>query len=429
MRMLTWSTMVFLLMTVPTTGRAQLEETARRAAAVEAKVVEWRRDIHRNPELSKREVRTAALVAEHLRSLGIEVRTGVGGTGVVGLLRGAKAEPVVALRADMDALPVTEQSGLPFASTRTDTYEGEQVGVMHACGHDAHVAMLMGVAEVLAGMRATLPGSVKFIFQPAEEGEGGAAAMIADGALEDPRPGAIFGLHVMSSAHTGTIDYRPGGLMASSDRFEIAIRGRQTHGAYPWRGIDPIVVGAQIVLALQTIPSRQLDSTLAPAVVTVGIFDAGVRYNIIPEQIRLVGTIRALDPAMQKDIHERVRRTAVKIAESVEASAEVTIETNAPVTYNDPELTARMAPILARVAGADNVRVVNPTVVAEDFSEYQNVVPGMFFFLGCTPGGTPLADAAPNHSPRFFVDEAAMPLGVKALAGLAVAWLEESERQ
>lgn len=414
---------IMLLMTAVASSQSLDDEISRRASAVDEKVVSWRRDIHRNPELSRREFRTAKLVAEHLRSLGMEVRTEVGGTGVVGLLRGAKADPVVALRADMDALPVVEETGLPFASTVTTTYNDQEVGVMHACGHDAHVAMLMGAAEVLAGMRERLPGSVKFIFQPAEEGEGGAVAMIEDGALRTPEPDAIFGLHVLSNQHTGSIGYRPGGLMASSDRFEILVRGRQTHGAYPWRGIDPIVVGSQIVMALQTIPSRQLDSTLAPSIVTVGMFQGGVRYNIIPEDVRLVGTVRSLDPEMRRQIHDKLRRTAVKVAESAGAEAEVQIEANTGVTYNDPDLTATMAPTLERVAGAGNAIVVNPTVVAEDFSAFQEEVPGLFFFLGCTPADVALEDAAPNHSPRFFVDEAAMPLGMRALATLAADYL------
>jgi len=399
-------------------------EIDRLAAGVADQVVEWRRDLHQNPELSFEEKRTAGIVAKHLSSLGIEVTEGVGRTGVVGVLKGGKPGPVVALRADMDALPVTEEVDVPFRSVKKATYNGDEVGVMHACGHDSHVAMLMGAASVLAGMRDQLPGTVKFIFQPAEEGEGGAVAMIEDGVLENPRPEAIFGLHVMSAGHTGTISYRSGGLMAASDRFEIIVKGSQTHGAYPWRGIDPIVVGSQIVLGLQTIASRQLDSTLAPSIVTVGIFEGGVRYNIIPDQVKMVGTVRSLDPEMRKDIHRRIERTAMNIAESAGAEAEYILEPDGTgVTYNDPDLTARMAPTLERVAGADRVQVINPTVVAEDFSAYQERIPGMFFFLGCTPADVKLSDAAPNHSPRFFVDEKTMPTGVRALATLAVDYL------
>ena len=351
--------------TLPAFAQSLEAEIERRTAAVAEKTVTWRRDFHRNPELSKQEVRTAKIVADHLRGLGMEVKEGVGGTGVTGLLRGAKAEPVVALRADMDALPVVEETGLPFASTKKTTYQGQEVGVMHACGHDAHTAMLMGVAEVLAGVKERLQGSVKFIFQPAEEGEGGAVAMIADGALENPKPSAIFGLHVMSSEHTGKVNYRAGGLMAASDRFEILVKGKQTHGAYPWRGVDPIVAASQIVLGLQTIASRQLDPTLAPAIVTVGSFQGGVRYNIIPEEVRLVGTTRALDPGMRKDIHARLKRTAEHIAQSAGATAIVTIDPNGTgVTWNDIPLTERMAPTLARIAGEANAVVINPTVVA-----------------------------------------------------------------
>ncbi|MFN2443699.1 MAG: amidohydrolase [Thermoanaerobaculia bacterium] len=414
-----------LTMMASTLNAQQLTaEIDRLAAGIADQVVEWRRDFHRNPELSFEETRTASLVAKHLRSLGMEVTEGVGRTGVVGVLKGGKPGPVVALRADMDALPVTEVVDVPFRSTKKATYNGDEVGVMHACGHDSHVAMLMGAASVLAGIREQLPGTVKFIFQPAEEGEGGAVAMIEDGVLENPRPDAIFGLHVMSSEHSGTINYRAGGLMAASDRFEILVKGSQTHGAYPWRGVDPIVVGSQIVLGLQTITSRQLDSTLAPSIVTVGIFEGGVRYNIIPDEVKMVGTVRSLDPEMRKDIHRRIERTAKLIAESAGAEAEYVLHPDGTgVTYNDPELTSRMAPTLERVAGADRARVINPTVVAEDFSAYQEQIPGMFFFLGCTPAGASLVEAAPNHSPRFFVDEKTMPTGVRALASLAVDYL------
>lgn len=399
----------------------------RGAAQVEAKVVAWRRDIHAHPELSNRETRTAALVAEHLRALGMEVRTGVAHTGVVGVLRGGRPGPVVALRADMDALPVTEEVDLPFASKVRSTYNGQEVGVMHACGHDAHVAMLMGAAEILAGMRRDLPGTVKFIFQPAEEGapageRGGAAMMIAEGVLDDPKPAAIFGLHVFPYP-TGEIRYRPGGTMASADVLRIVVRGRQTHGAVPWGGVDPIVIAAQIVLGLQTITSRQIDVTTAPAVVTVGLIAGGVRYNIIPDSVLMVGTIRTFDPAVQRDIHARVRRTAESIAQSAGATAIVTIDSTAPVTYNDPALTERMLPALQRVAGADKVRLAPPLTTAEDFSRYQERIPGLFFFLGITPPGADPATVAANHSPRFFVDEAALPLGTRALVRLAMDYL------
>ncbi|HMG18033.1 MAG TPA: amidohydrolase [Gemmatimonadales bacterium] len=399
-------------------------EIDRRAALVEGKVVAWRRDIHAHPELSNREVRTAQIVAAHLRALGLEVRTGVAHNGVVGVLRGGKPGRVVALRADMDALPVTEEVNVPFASKVRTTYNGQDVGVMHACGHDAHVAILMGVAELLAGMRRDLPGTVKFIFQPAEEGvpageSGGAEMMIAEGALDDPKPTAIFGLHVFPYA-AGEIRYRAGGAMASADALRIVVRGRQTHGAQPWSGIDPIVVASQIVLGLQTITSRQVDITAAPAIVTIGAVHGGVRNNIIPDSVVMIGTIRAFDAAMRRDIWMRVRRTAESVAQSAGAVAAVTIDSGPPVTYNDPTLTEQMTPTLRRVAGADKVGSAEAKTTAEDFSRYQEKIPGLFFFLGITPPGVDPRSAAPNHSPRFFVDEAALPVGVRALAHLAV---------
>ena len=398
-----------------------------RVPKVMTKVIAWRRDIHEHPELSNRETRTADLVAQHLRSLGIEVRTGVAHTGVVGVLRGGKPGPVVALRADMDALPVAEEVDVPFASKVRTTYNGQEVGVMHACGHDAHTAMLMGVAEVLAGMRSELPGTVKFIFQPAEEGapageRGGAQLMIEEGALDDPKPSAIFGLHVFPYP-TGEIRYRAGGIMAGADVLRIVVRGRQTHGALPWKGIDPIVVASQIVLGLQTITSRQVDLTNAPAVVTIGAINGGLRYNIIPDSVVMVGTIRTFDDRMREDIHQRVRRTAELIAESAGASAQVTIDTTGLVTYNDPALTEQIVPTLTQVAGKDHVGLATPTTTAEDFSRYQQHIPGVFFFLGITPPGTDTSKVAPNHSPRFYVDEAALPVGVRVMAHLAVDYL------
>ena len=402
-------------------------EVDRRAAQVQSKVIAWRRDIHAHPELSNRETRTAELVAQHLRTLGIDVQTGVAHTGVVGVLRGGRPGPVVALRADMDALPVTEEVDVPFASKVRATYNGQEVGVMHACGHDAHTAMLMGVAEVLAGMRQELPGTVKFIFQPAEEGQpagetGGAEEMIVEGALENPKPAAIFGLHVFPYP-TGEIRYRPGATMASADAFRIIVHGRQTHGALPWAGIDPVVIAAQIVLGLQTIASRQIDVTAAPAIVTVGVINGGVRYNIIPDSVVMVGTIRAFDSGVRRDIHDRVRRTAESIAQSGGASATITIDTGAAVTYNDPGLTEQALPTLRDVAGTSHVALAPPITAAEDFSRYQQRIPGVFFFLGITPPGTDPGKVAPNHSPRFYVDEAALPVGVRALAHLAVDYL------
>ncbi len=411
------------------TPAALVERVDAQVDKVMPQVIAWRRDIHEHPELSNREVRTAKLVADHLKALGMEVRTGVAHTGVIGVLRGGKPGPVVALRADMDALPVTEEVDLPFRSTVRSTYNGQEVGVMHACGHDTHVAMLMGAAQVLAGMKADLPGTVVFIFQPAEEGApagetGGASMMVAEGALTDPKVDAIFGIHVFSTLHTGVIGYRPQGLMAASDGLRIVVHGRQTHGAMPWAGVDPIVVGSQIVGALQTITSRQTDVTLAPAVVTIGVMRGGTRFNIVPDSIVMEGTIRTFDPDMQKDIHARVKRIAEKVAESAGATAEVTIAAvGNPVTYNDPALTERMLPTLRRVAGADKVVLAQQTTTAEDFAHYQKQVPGVFYFLGVVPEGTDPKTAAPNHSPRFQVDEAALPVGVRTLIGLAMDYL------
>ena len=398
----------------------------RRVAAVLPKVVDWRRDFHQHPELSWQETRTAGIVAAHLKALGLEVRTGVGGTGVVGVLRGGKPGSVVALRADMDALPVTEESDLPFKSTVRATYNGQETGVMHACGHDMHVAMLMGAAEVLAGMKADLPGTVVFLFQPAEETGGeasGAAAMIAAGALANPTPNAVFGLHVFSNYPVNAVVTRPGGLMASSDILSIVVRGRQTHGALPWGGVDPIVAASQVVLGLQTVVSRQVELTRSPAVVTIGSMHGGIRFNIIPDSVAMSGTIRAFDGNQQTLIHERVTRTAEQIAASAGATATVRIERGNPVTYNDPALYERMRPTLQRVAPSGRDSIGDPTTTAEDFSRYQQKVPGLFIFLGITPPGTDPAKIASNHSPRFFADEAALPTGVKLLSSLAVDYL------
>lgn len=397
---------------------------AARIDTVMPKVVGWRRDIHEHPELANREFRTSGLVAEHLRNLGMEVRTGIAHTGVLGILRGGKPGSVVALRADMDGLPVVEQVDLPFASRIRSEYMGQEVGVMHACGHDLHVAMLMGVAEVLSGMRSELPGTVMFVFQPAEEGappgeEGGAELMLEEGLFDDPRPEAIFGLHVVPSP-VGTIGWRSGGIMASSDRFTIKVLGKQTHGAVPWGGVDPIVVASQIVLGLQTIPSRQLDATLTPSIVTVGAIRGGVRHNIIPDEVDMTGTLRTFDPGTQQQIHERVTRTAEHIAASAGARAEVEIFLGYPVTHNDPALTRRMLPTLARVVGPGLIETPRATG-AEDFSFYQKQVPGMFFFLGIASDDP--TKVHPNHSPLFYADERGLPIGVTALTALALDFL------
>ncbi len=400
------------------------------AAAIEAQVIAWRRDLHQHPELGNREFRTAGIVAAHLRALGFDaLRTGVAHTGVVGLLKGALPGPVVALRADMDALPVTEMVDLPFASKARAPWNGEEVGVMHACGHDCHVAILMGVASVLAGLRGQLRGSVKFIFQPAEEmppeGEdGGAQMMIAEGVLENPVPRAIFGLHVTSRLPLNVIGVRSGPTMASSDKLKITVTGRQTHGAAPWLGVDPIVTAAQVVLGLQTIVSRGLDITREPAVVTIGAIKGGNRENIIPDSVEMRGTIRSFDEAMRDDIHERVTTLAEAISRGSRAGCEVCIRKNYPVTVNHPELTAAMLPTLQRVAGAGRLEMINKVTGAEDFSFFQRVIPGLFFFLGVTPPGVDPASAPSNHSPHFLADERALVLGVRALAQVAVDHLE-----
>ena len=420
--------MIFMAIAVSTTLDQRIDEAAK---AVEPKVVECRRDIHQHPELGNREFRTSKLVVDRLRQLGIEVKSPIAHTGVVGILRGGKMGKVVGLRADMDALPVTEQVDLPFKSTLRSTYNGQEVGVMHACGHDAHVAILLGVAEVLSSVRNELPGTVVFLFQPAEEGapqgeEGGAALMVKEGALDNPKVDAVFGLHVTSRYPVGEIAYRPGPELAAVDSFRIKVLGKQTHGAYPWLGVDPIVVASQIVLALQMIPSRQLDVSLAPAVVTVGSIHGGVRNNIIPDHVEMIGTIRSLDEKMRDDIHVRIKRTAEDIAASAGAKAEVTIETGYPVTYNDPALTEKMAPTLRSLT--KNVEVVNATLGAEDFSFYQQKVPGLFFWLGTRPKNQTAEQAASNHSPLFYIDESGLELGIRAMARVAADYLRAQSK-
>jgi amidohydrolase len=395
-------------------------EADKRTAGLDGKLVEWRRDLHQNPELGNREVRTSAKVAAHLKALGIEV-TALAKTGIKGVLKGGKPGPVVALRADMDALPVTEELDLPFKSTARADWGGREVGVMHACGHDAHVSMLMGAAEVLAGMRASLPGTVVFLFQPAEEGlpageEGGAELMVREGALDNPKVDAVFGLHVFPMP-TGTLGWRAGGIMASSDMLEIRVRGRQTHGAMPWAGADPIVAGAEIVLSLQSIVSREIDPTKSPAIVTIGSFQGGNRGNIVPDEVVMAGTVRTFDQDMREQIQKAIERRVQSVAAATGTTATVSWYGANPVTFNDPALTARMSPTLQRVAGALAVPDVRQTTTAEDFSYYQAKVPGLFAFLGVNPPGrTP----EPNHSPRFYVDEAALPIGVRALTHLAL---------
>ncbi len=406
---------------------ALLAEIDTRIAASQPQLIEWRRHLHQHPELSNREVETAKYIADKLRSFGLEPQTGIARHGVVAVLRGGLPGPMVALRADMDGLPVREETDVPFASKATGEYEGNAVGVMHACGHDTHMAMLLTAAKVLSEVKDRLPGSVKFIFQPAEEGAprgespAGAQAMVEAGVMKNPDVDAVFGLHVFANIPTGQLTYRSGPFMAASDQFEIIIRGRQTHGATPWRGIDPIVVGSQIVVGLQTIVSRGVDITALPAIVTVGQFQAGVRNNIIPDSARLVGTIRTFDDGVQDDIHAKVTRIAQNIAEAAGTTAQVTITRGYPVTANDPALTARMLPTLERVAPG-MVKQSELITGAEDFSYFQRQVPGMFFFLGITPPAQ-VGKAPQNHSPLFVVDEAALPTGVRALAHLTVDYM------
>jgi amidohydrolase len=405
---------------------------ADRTASLNEELVAWRHHFHANPELGNREFETAQIIADHLRALDFDVvETGVAHTGVVGILKGGLPGGVVALRADMDALPVTEKTGLPFASTVTTEWRGQETGVMHACGHDAHMAILMGVAEVLSGMREQIPGTVKFIFQPAEEGappgeEGGADLMIKEGVLQgEYAPEAIFGLHVFPSP-AGMISYKPEGMLAASDGLQITVRGVQSHGSMPWAGVDPIATAAQIINALQQIVSRQVDISNAPAVVTIGSINGGNRGNIIPEQVVMTGTIRTFDPDMRKDIHERVTKIATLVAQSAGAEADVEIDLGYPVTFNDPELTLQMAPVLQRVAGEDGVVIAKPIMGAEDFSYYANEIPGLFFGLGVAKEGTQMG--APNHSPYFYVNDAALPVGVEALSNLALQWLYDEQQ-
>lgn len=398
--------------------------------AIEQKVIDWRRDFHQYPELSNRETKTAEKVAKHLRSLGLEVQTGVAHTGVVGLLKGGKPGPVIALRADMDALPVVERNDLPFASKEKTTFNGLDVGVMHACGHDTHMAILMGVAEILSGMKKDLKGTVKFIFQPAEEGspkgeEGGAELMVKEGVLNNPKVDVIFGLHINSQTELGKITYRPGGLMASVNDLKITVKGRQAHGAAPWASIDPVVVSAQIINSLQTIVSRNLNVTQNAGVVTIGAIHGGVRSNIIPEQVEMLGTLRALSAEDEKLLIERVKQIATKTAEAAGATAEVEIpySSHYPVTYNDEALTEKMLPSLRKSAGDENVTLIAPHTGAEDFSFFQEKVPGLFFFVGALPPGIEASKAPSHHTPDFMIDERGMLTGVKALLNLTLDYM------
>lgn len=401
-------------------------------SSVESKVIDWRRDFHQNPELGNREVRTAKIVADHLASLGMIVETGVAYTGVVGILKGGKPGPTVMLRADMDALPVTEKVDLPFKSTKTTNYRGVDVGIMHACGHDTHVAMLMGAAEVLAKMKDELHGSVMFVFQPAEEGapsgeEGGAELMLKEGIFKRNKPDVAFGLHITSSLPSGVIGYRSGPLMASSDRFEINVHGEQTHGSTPWNGVDPIAAAAQIVTGVNHIVSRHIDITKEPAIVSFGKISGGVRNNIIPEEVEMVGTIRNFDMDNRQQIFEKIKTTATHIATASGAKADVEIFEGYPVTVNNPALTKQMEPSLVKAVGKENLIIMPKITGAEDFSFYALEVPGLFMFLGGTPKDQDPRKAPSNHSPYFFADESAFKVGTATLTQLTLDYMEQAK--
>ncbi len=395
------------------------------ADRIESKTIAWRRDFHEHPELGNNEIRTAKIIADHLRSLGLEVKEGVGKTGVIGILKGDKPGPVIGLRADMDGLPLVERTPVPFASKVKTTYNGQEVGAMHACGHDSHMAILMSVAEILMGMKKDLKGTVKFIFQPAEEGppageEGGAPLMIKEGALKDPKVDVMFGLHINAGTEVGKIKYRSAGTMAASDWFTIRVKGKGSHGSQPWGGIDPIMVSSQIITGLQTIISRQTDLTKDPAVISVCVIKGGLRPNIIPEEVEMQGTIRTLDTAMQHDIHQRMHRTVSRIAESAGATAELSIENKTLITYNDPELTAKMLPSLEKAAGKDNVSITDATTGAEDFSFFSAKVPSIFFFIGGMKKGQTPISSFPHHTPDFYIDESGFKTGIKAFCQLVL---------
>jgi len=415
---------LFLLALIaPVLALAQVKELDQRVAGVKDSVVAWRRQLHQHPELSNREYKTAAFVAAHLKKLGLDVQTGVGKTGVVAILRGGKPGPVVALRADMDALPVYERADLPFKSTDSAEYLGQQVPVMHACGHDSHIAILLGTAEVLSRLKKDIPGTVKFIFQPAEEGppgteEGGAPLMIKEGVMDNPKVDAIFGLHINSQTPIGKVKYKSGAEMASSDWFVVKVKGKQSHGSQPWSGIDPVVVAAQIIQGFQTIVSRQAELTKAPVVITVGKIHSGVRSNIIPEELVMEGTIRTLDSKMQQMVHEKMKLMATHIAAASGATAEVSIDTKTKVTYNDPALVKLMAPSIEAAAGKENVYETDWTTGAEDFSFFGDKAPAFFFFLGGMPAGQDPAKAAAHHTPDFYIDDSKLDVGVKVFCQL-----------
>ncbi len=424
---------LFFILLIPSVLlNAQAENLKLKASAdigkIENKSIVWRRDIHEHPELGNREFRTSKLIADHLKKLGMEVKENIAKTGVVGILRGGKPGPCIGLRADMDALPIVEKVNIPFASRERSKYNGQDVGVMHACGHDSHVAMLMAVAEILSGMKKDLKGTIKFIFQPAEEGppegeEGGAPLMIKEGVMDNPKVDVIFGLHIESNIEVGKIQYKPGAFMASSDWFHIVVKGKGTHGSQPWLGIDPIAISAQIIEGLQMIVSRQSDLTKAPVVITVGKINGGIRNNIIPEECVMDGTIRTLDNNMQKEVYERIRQTVTKIAEASGASAEVSFDTKTLVTYNTPELVKKMIPSLQSAAGAENVTETEWKTGAEDFSFFGTKAPSFFFYLGGMPKGNDPKKAPPHHTAEFYIDDSGMKTGIKAFCDLVIDYM------
>ncbi|MEO6406230.1 MAG: amidohydrolase [Ferruginibacter sp.] len=424
---------LFLVISINVIGQSALDKKiAEGAKKLEPKLIVWRRDIHEHPELGNLESRTAALIAAHLNQLGLKVQTGIAHTGVVALLKGTRPGPVVALRADMDALPITETTNLPFTSKQRTIYNGAETGVMHACGHDAHVAILMGVAELLSSMKSEIKGTIKFIFQPAEEGvprgeEGGAELMVKEGVLNNPGVDAIFGLHIKSDFETGKLGYKRGGLYAAVNDMKIIVTGKPSHGAYPWQSVDPIIVAAQIINNIQTIVSRNVDLTKNPAVISIGAINGGNRQNIIPEKVEMLGTIRTFSYSDEEMIIKRIHTIVTKTAEAAGAKAEAIIPyaSHYPVTMNDTALTLKMLSSLKQAAGASNVELMNGYTGAEDFSFYEQKIPGMFFILGGMPKGNNPADAAPHHTAAFMIDESSFVLGVKALSTLALDYLNK----
>src|SRR5215210_664085 len=396
---------------------------SQKSAAIKDSVIAWRRHLHQYPELSNREYKTSAFIVKHLQGLGLEVRQGVAKTGVVAILKGGKPGPVVAIRADMDALPVAERVNIPFASKVTAEYNGQKVGVMHACGHDSHISVLLGTAWVLSRMKNDVPGTVVFIFQPAEEGapegeEGGASLMVKEGVMDNPKVEAIFGLHINSATEVGTIKYKSGAMMASADAFSIKVKGKQTHGSQPWLGVDPITVSSQIIAGLQTIVSRQSELTKAPVVISVGAIHSGVRFNIIPEEAEMIGTVRTLDANMRKTVLDKIKKTATLIAQSSGATAEVKVDNKTLVTYNTPELLKQMLPSLEVATGKGKTIEMEWVTGAEDYSFFGQKVPSLFFYLGGMPKGQDPKTAPPHHTPDFFIDDSGLDVGIKAFCQL-----------